>query len=234
MHPQSHDMQSEFLTGYVKTCGHIVLEKAAVKGNNVFYTAAGDLDEMKDAEGRPVVSGRSVGELASGFHHEIVEEVSKKGADCVFSLPGKLFAGSAGKAPAGPDMSFGSGCAGILACGENAYVWTSEGSGMCIIRISEVLGKSRVIKCLSSEIGGDSVVSVSDNSFLIACPESWADEQLLPERKTDNAFTSLISVLASGDLRDDEFFDRVLGELTDGSFKGSIAALAVKSLNDKR
>ena len=227
-------MLYKFLAGYVKCGGHIVLEKAAVKGNNVFYTACGDLEEMKDAAGMPVMNGRSKGELASGFHHVIMDAISRHGEDCIFSLPGKTFYNPDGRAIAGPEMSFGSGCAGILACGENAYVWTSEGSGMCIIRISEVLGKSRVIKCLSSEIGGDSVVSVSDNSFLIACPESWADEQLLPERKTDNAFTSLISVLASGDLRDDAFFDRVLGELTDGSFKGSVAALAVKSLNDKR
>jgi len=228
MHPQSHDMQSEFLTGYVKTCGHIVLEKAAVKGNNVFYTAAGDLDEMKDAEGRPVVSGRSVGELASGFHHEIVEEVSKKGADCVFSLPGKLFAGSAGKAPAGPDMSFGSGCAGILAVSGNSYVWTQEGSGMCVIRITEVLGKSRIIKCLSSEIGGDTTVGLAPGSILVVCPEDWADAQLLPERKEDNAFVSLLSVFSSGDIRDDAFFDRVLAELTDDTFKGCMAVLAVR------
>lgn len=228
MHPQSHDMKSEFLTGYVKTCGHIVLEKAAVKGNNVFYTAAGDLDEMKDAEGRPVVSGRSVGELASGFHHEIVEEVSKKGADCVFSLPGKLFAGSAGKAPAGPDMSFGSGCAGILAVSGNSYVWTQEGSGMCVIRITEVLGKSRIIKCLSSEIGGDTTVGLAPGSILAVCPEDWADAQLLPERKEDNAFVSLLSVFSSGDIRDDAFFDRVLAELTDDTFKGCMAVLAVR------
>ncbi len=228
MHPQSHDMQSEFLTGYVKTCGHIVLEKAAVKGNNVFYTAAGDLDEMKDAEGRPVVSGRSVGELASGFHHEIVEEVSKKGADCVFSLPGKLFAGSAGKAPAGPDMSFGSGCAGILAVSGNSYVWTQEGSGMCVIRITEVLGKSRIIKCLSSEIGGDTTVGLAPGSILAVCPEDWADAQLLPERKEDNAFVSLLSVFSSGDIRDDAFFDRVIAELTDDTFKGCMAVLAVR------
>ena len=228
MHPQFHDMQSEFLTGYVKTCGHIVLEKAAVKGNNVFYTAAGDLDEMKDAEGRPVVSGRSVGELASGFHHEIVEEVSKKGADCVFSLPGKLFAGSAGKAPAGPDMSFGSGCAGILAVSGNSYVWTQEGSGMCVIRITEVLGKSRIIKCLSSEIGGDTTVGLAPGSILAVCPEDWADAQLLPERKEDNAFVSLLSVFSSGDIRDDAFFDRVLAELTDDTFKGCMAVLAVR------
>lgn len=228
MHPQSHDMQSEFLTGYVKTCGHIVLEKAAVKGNNVFYTAAGDLDEMKDAEGRPVVSGRSVGELASGFHHEIVEEVSKKGADCVFSLPGKLFAGSAGIIPAGPDMSFGSGCAGILAVSGNSYVWTQEGSGMCVIRITEVLGKSRIIKCLSSEIGGDTTVGLAPGSILAVCPEDWADAQLLPERKEDNAFVSLLSVFSSGDIRDDAFFDRVLAELTDDTFKGCMAVLAVR------
>lgn len=228
MHPQSHDMQSEFLTGYVKTCGHIVLEKAAVKGNNVFYTAAGDLDEMKDAEGRPVVSGRSVGELASGFHHEIMEEVSKKGADCVFSLPGKLFAGSAGIVPAGPDMSFGSGCAGILAVSGNSYVWTQEGSGMCVIRITEVLGKSRIIKCLSSEIGGDTTVGLAPGSILAVCPEDWADAQLLPERKEDNAFVSLLSVFSSGDIRDDAFFDRVLAELTDDTFKGCMAVLAVR------
>lgn len=228
MHPQSHDMQSEFLTGYVKTCGHIVLEKAAVKGNNVFYTAAGDLDEMKDAEGRPVVSGRSVGELASGFHHEIMEEVSKKGADCVFSLPGKLFAGSAGIVSAGPDMSFGSGCAGILAVSGNSYVWTQEGSGMCVIRITEVLGKSRIIKCLSSEIGGDTTVGLAPGSILAVCPEDWADAQLLPERKEDNAFVSLLSVFSSGDIRDDAFFDRVLAELTDDTFKGCMAVLAVR------
>ena len=228
MHPQSHDMQSEFLTGYVKTCGHIVLEKAAVKGNNVFYTAAGDLDEMKDAEGRPVVSGRSVGELASGFHHEIVEEVSKKGSDCVFSLPGKLFAGSAGIVPTGPDMSFGSGCAGILAVSGNSYVWTQEGSGMCVIRITEVLGKSRIIKCLSSEIGGDTTVGLAPGSILAVCPEDWADAQLLPERKEDNAFVSLLSVFSSGDIRDDAFFDRVLAELTDDTFKGCMAVLAVR------
>ena len=228
MHPQSHDMQSEFLTGYVKTCGHIVLEKAAVKGINVFYTAAGDLDEMKDAEGRPVVSGRSVGELASGFHHEIVEEVSKKGADCVFSLPGKLFAGSARIVPAGPYMSFGSGCAGILAVSGNSYVWTQEGSGMCVIRITEVLGKSRIIKCLSSEIGGDTTVGLAPGSILAVCPEDWADAQLLPERKEDNAFVSLLSVFSSGDIRDDAFFDRVLAELTDDTFKGCMAVLAVR------
>ncbi len=227
-------MLYKYLAGYVKNGGHIVLEKAAVKGNNVFYTAAGDLEEMNEPAGMPVMNGRSKGELASGFHHVIMDEISRAGADCIFSLPGKTFYTPDGRALTGPEMSFGSGCAGILACGENSYVWTSEGSGMCIIRISEILGKSRVIKCLSSETGGDAVVSVSDNSFLIACPESWADVQLLPEKKKDNAFTSLISVLSSGDIRDDAFFDRVLGEVADGSFKGCMAALAVQSLNDKR
>ncbi|MBP5471489.1 MAG: hypothetical protein J6Y12_02340 [Lachnospiraceae bacterium] len=221
-------MQSEFLTGYVKTSGHIVLEKAAVKENNVFYTAAGDLEEMKDDEGRPAVSGRSVGELASGFHHEIMEEVSKKGGDCIFSLPGKTFYNSERKVLLGPDMSFGSGCAGILAVSGNSYVWTQEGSGMCVIRITEVLGKSRIIKCLSSEIGGDTTVGLAPGSVLAVCPEDWADKQLLPERKEDNAFVSLLSVFSSGDIRDDAFFDRVLAELTDDTFKGCMAVLAVR------
>ena len=221
-------MLYKFLTGYVKTRGHIVLEKAAVKGNNVFYTAAGDLDELKDAAGRPVMNGRSKGELASGFQHEIMDEVSKKGADCIFSLTEKTFYNSERKALAGPDMSFGSGCAGILAVSENAYVWTREGSGMCVIRITEVLGKSRIIKCLSSEIGGDTAVTLAPGSILAVCPEDWADSQLLPERKNDNAFVTLLSVLSSGDIRDDAFFDRVLGELADDTFKGCMAVLAVR------
>ena len=224
-------MQSEFLTGYVKTGGHIVLEKAAVKGNNVFYTACGDLDEMKDASGVPVMSGRSKGELASGFHNEIMGMISKQGEDCIFSLPEKTFYNSGGRVLAGPDMDFGSGCAGILAVGESAYVWTQEDSGMCVIRIAEVLGKSRIIKCLSSDVGGDTTVSVAPGSILAVCPEDWADKQLLPERKKDNAFVTLLSVFSSGEIRDDAFFDRVLGELTDDEFKGCMAALAVKGLN---
>ena len=224
-------MQSEFLTGYVKTGGHIVLEKAAVKGNNVFYTACGDLEEMKDEAGKPVMNGRSKGELASGFHHEIMGAISKHGTDCIFSVSEKTFYNSEGKPLTGPGMDFGSGCAGILAAGENAYVWTGEGSGMCVIRITEVLGKSRVIKSLSSEIGGDTTVGLAPGSILMVCPEDWADSQLLPEKKTDNAFLSLISVFSAGDIRDDAFFDRVLGELTDDDFKGCMAALAVKSLN---
>ncbi|MBO4882422.1 MAG: hypothetical protein J5570_02790 [Lachnospiraceae bacterium] len=221
-------MLYKFLAGYVKTCGHIVLEKAAVKGNNVFYTAAGDLDELKDAAGRPVMNGRSTGELASGFHHEIMGEVSKEGADCIFSLSGKTFYNSGGIILAGPDMNFGSGCAGILAVSENAYVWTQEGSGMCVIRITEVLGKSRIIKCLTSEIGGDTTVGLAPGSILAVCPEDWADAQLLPERKNDNAFATLLSVLSSGDIRDDAYFDRVLGELADDTFKGCMAVLAVR------
>ena len=227
-------MRSEYLAGYIKKGGHIVLEKAAVKGNNVFYTVCGDLDEMKDSAGMPVINGRSKGELASGFQSDILGAVSKTGEDCIFSLPGKTFYGTCGKPLTGPEMTFGSGCAGILAVGESAYVWTAEKSGMCIVRISEILGKSRASKCLSSDIGGDTVTAIMPGSILIACPEKWADEQLLPEKKTDNAFRTLISVFASGEIRDDAFFDRVLGELADETFKGCMAALAVRSLDDKR
>lgn len=224
-------MQSEFLTGYVKTGGHIVLEKAVVKGNNVFYTVCGDLDEMKDAAGLPVMNGRSKGVLASGFHHEMIGAISKKGADCIFSMSEKTFYNSEGQPLAGAEMNFGSGCAGILAAGEGAYVWTQEGSGMCVIRIAEVLGKSRIIKCLSSDVGGDTTVSIMPGTILAVCPEDWADAQLLPERKNDNAFATLLSVFSSGEIRDDAFFDRVLGEIADEDFKGCMAALAVKSLN---
>ena len=221
-------MQSEYLTGYVKNCGHIVLEKAAVKGNNVFYTVCGDLDEAKDASGMDMLDGRSKGELVSGFQRVILDGISKYGEDHIFSLSEKTFYDCDGKVLAGPDMSFGSGCAGMLAAGNNAYVWASEGSGMCIIRISEVLGACRVIKSISSEIGGETQIALSPGSVLIACPEEWADIQLLPEKKKDNAFLSLMSVFRAGEIRDDAFFDKVLGEIADEEFKGCMAALAVK------
>ncbi|MBO4610196.1 MAG: hypothetical protein J5696_10055 [Lachnospiraceae bacterium] len=224
-------MRSEFLTGYIKKCGHIVLEKAGVKGNNVFYTVCGDLDEMTDEGNVPFINGRTRGKLASGFQREIIGGISRYGEDHLFTLSEKPASDDDGNPLTGPEMNFGSGCAGIFAVSENAYVWTQEGSGMCVIRISEVLGKSRVIKCLSSEIGGDTTVALAPGSILAVCPEEWADEQLLPEKKTDNAFLSLISVFSAGDIRDDAFFDRVLGELTDDDFKGCMAALAVKSLN---
>ena len=50
----------------------------------------------------------------------------------------------------------------------------------------------------------------------------------LPEKKKDNAFLSLMSVFRAGEIRDDAFFDKVLGEIADEEFKGCMAALAVK------
>lgn len=224
-------MTSEYLTGYFKNCGHIVLEKAALKGNNVLYTVCGDLDEMADDAGMPLLGGRSKGELASGFQQKILSGISKYGEDHIFSLTKKTFYGSDGNAIAGPDMKFGSGCAGIVAAGSNAYVWVTEKSGMCVIRIAEVFGKAGAVKSLSSEIGGDALIGLTSESVLIICPEDWADMQMRPDRKKDNAFLTLMNVFKAGEIRDDAFFDKVLGEITDEAFKGCMAALAVKGLN---
>ena len=55
--------------------------------------------------------------------------------------------------------------------------------------------------------------------------------QMRPDRKKDNAFLTLMNVFKAGEIRDDAFFDKVLGEITDEAFKGCMAALAVKGLN---
>jgi len=198
----------------------VVLEKAAVKGKNVFYTLCGDIPEMKDGNGKSVVNGGVTGRLAAAFHTRILSAASEHGADKLYDIA-RTPSPDGGPVLAGEGVCFGSGCAGILAVSESAYVWTSENSGMCVIRISEVLGKRRIIRCVSSEVGGEEPVGLAPGTILIACPETWA-------AGAEETLRALLDAFVSGEIRDDVYFDRVLGEVAGESFEGCMSVLAVK------
>lgn len=209
----------EYLVGYMKTRGHVVLEKADVRGIPTALAVCGDLDVISGENTEPV-SGALKGRLASVFTRNFVSGVSEYGEDYLQAAVFGLSVSPAGEAPLfGPGAEFGSGCAGILAAGRNAYIYVTEGSGMCILRSAEVFGRRKLIRCLSSEEGGEDVVGLQPGCLLIACPEKWTEERSLSE---------LISLFDPEDIRDDDAFDRHLGELAEEGFEGCIAALLAR------
>jgi hypothetical protein len=203
----------------MKTCGHVVLEKADVRGIPTALAVCGDLDTGSGEKTEPV-SGALKGRLASAFAQNFVSGVSEYGEDYLQAAVFGLSVSPAGEAPLfGPGAEFGSGCAGILAAGRSAYIYVTEGSGMCILRYAEVFGKRKLIRCLSSEEGGEDVVGLQTGSLLIACPEKWTEEQSLSE---------MMSLFNPEDIRDDDAFDRHLRELAEEGFEGCITALLVR------
>ena len=209
----------EYLVGYMKTSGHVVLEKADVRGIPTALAVCGDLDVISGENTEPV-SGALKGRLASAFARNFVSGVSEYGEDYLQAAVFGLSVSPAGEAPLfGPGAEFGSGCAGILAAGRNAYIYVTEGSGMCILRSAEVFGRRKLIRCLSSEEGGEDVVGLQPGCLLIACSEKWTEERSLSE---------LISLFDPEDIRDDDAFDRHLGELAEEGFEGCIAALLAR------
>ena len=203
----------------MKTSGHVVLEKADVRGIPTALAVCGDLDVISGENTEPV-SGALKGRLASAFARNFVSGVSEYGEDYLQAAVFGLSVSPAGEAPLfGPGAEFGSGCAGILAAGRNAYIYVTEGSGMCILRSAEVFGRRKLIRCLSSEEGGEDVVGLQPGCLLIACPEKWTEERSLSE---------LISLFDPEDIRDDDAFDRHLGELAEEGFEGCIAALLAR------
>ena len=203
----------------MKTSGHVVLEKADVRGIPTALAVCGDLDVISGENTEPV-SGALKGRLASAFAQNFVSGVSEYGEDYLQAAVFGLSVSPAGEAPLfGPGAEFGSGCAGILAAGRNAYIYVTEGSGMCILRSAEVFGRRKLIRCLSSEEGGEDVVGLQPGCLLIACPEKWTEERSLSE---------LISLFDPEDIRDDDAFDRHLGELAEEGFEGCIAALLAR------
>lgn len=203
----------------MKTSGHVVLEKADVRGIPTVLAVCGDLDVISGENTEPV-SGALKGRLASAFARNFVSGVSEYGEDYLQAAVFGLSVSPAGEAPLfGPGAEFGSGCAGILAAGRNAYIYVTEGSGMCILRSAEVFGRRKLIRCLSSEEGGEDAVGLQPGCLLIACPEKWTEERSLSE---------LISLFDPEDIRDDDAFDRHLGELAEEGFEGCIAALLAR------
>lgn len=220
----------EYLTGYTKQSGHVVLEKAVIKGIPAAMAVCGDLPYICLEEGIKPVTGESKGALAGFFLRDFTCGISDYGADYLQAAVFGFSTSPAGFSPVlGPGSEFGSGAAGILASGENAYVYVTEGSGMCIVRIADVFGKKRFVKCLSPEFGGEDVISLSAGSVLIACPEKWADEVLLQgENSTGRAQEDLLTVFNVNDISGDESLDRRIGEIAGEGFEGCIVALAVK------
>ena len=209
----------EYIVGYMKNSEHVDLEKADVRGIPTALAVCGDLDTESGEKTEPV-SGALKGRLASAFAQNFVSGVSEYGEDYLQAAVFGLSVSPAGEAPLfGPGAEFGSGCAGILAAGRNAYIYVTEGSGMCILRSAEVFGRRKLIRCISSEEGGEDVVGLQPGCLLIACPEKWTEERSLSE---------LISLFDPEDIRDDDAFDRHLGELAEEGFEGCIAALLAR------
>ena len=210
----------EYLTGYMKTCGHVVLEKAEVNGIHTALAVCGDLPDRASRDVTEPVTGALKGRLASYFAQDFVSGVSGYGEDF---LQAAVFGTSflpAGETPLlGPGSGFGTGCAGMLAAGKNAYIYVTEGSGMCIVRSAEVFGRRRLIRCLSPEEGGEDVVELAPGQLLVACPEEWME-------RPGKSLSDMISVF--DDIRDDGAFDRHMNELAGEGFDGCAAALLVR------
>ncbi len=216
----------KYLTGYTKTDGHVVLEKAVVKGINASLLVAGDLSASGE-DPHAHVTGELKGIIANGFQKDFLDGVREYGVDYLQAYTFGATLSPVSESPLlGPGCEFGTGSAGILACEGNAYVWTSEASGMCIVRIFSLFGKNRISKCVSSEVGGDDVIKLSAGDVLIACPEFWTDNILYSVSESEDSFRILSELVSGGQIGGDGMFDRVLRELAGDGFKGCIAALA--------
>jgi hypothetical protein len=217
----------EYLTGLFKTTGHVVLEKADVRGICAAMAICGDLSFPEGERKAFAVTGELKGSLALFFSKDFVGGISKYGADYLQAAVFGFSTSPAGKAPIiGPGSEFGTGSAGILAAGENAYVYVTEGSGMCIVRTAQVFGKKKFVKCISQEFGGEDVLSPEEGCALIACPEKWADDFLLSA--SGEELERVMAVLDATDISSDESLDRHIGELAGDDFDGCICALLVK------
>lgn len=212
----------------MKTEGHVVLEKAVVKGISTCMAVCGDIKahgpESDDVRS-PGVSGKDKGVLASFFQNEFVSGISKYGEDYLSASAFGYSLSPAGKSPLiGPGAEFGTGCAGILAAGASAYVYVTEGSGMCIVRLATVFGKKKFVRVISSDEGGEDVIDLANGSVLIACPESWIGEQLAEKSRIND----IIYLFDPDDIISDDAFDKRLNELIGEGFTGCMAALAYK------
>ncbi len=205
----------------------MVLEKADVGGICAAMAICGDLPVSDGKENAGLVTGELKGSLALFFSKDFVGGISKYGADYLQAAVFGFSTSPAGRVPLlGPGSEFGSGSAGILAAGENAYVYVTEGSGMCIVRTAEVFGKKKFVKCLSQEFGGEDVIDLFSGTVIMACPEKWADEVLL--NASEDETKGMMAVLDASDIADDDSFDRHIKELAGEIFSGCIGALAVK------
>lgn len=214
----------EYLTGYMKTDGHVVLEKAEVYGIPAALAVCGDLSASVSGDVTEPVTGALKGRLASYFAQDFVSGVSRYGEDYLQAAVFGASLSPAGGTPLlGPGSEFGTGCAGILAAGKSAYIYVSEGSGMCIVRSADVFGRRRLIRCLSSENGGEDVTELAPGQLLMACPEAWMDDNT-PDRR----ISGMIGLFDPDDIRDDEAFDRRLNELAGEGFEGCAAALIMR------
>ena len=234
----------KYLTGYAKTNGHVVLEKADVKGINIALAVCGDLDPAEDDDSLRVI-GRTKGALASFFQNEFTAGIMKYGEDYLSAASFAYSIAPAAETPIiGPGCSFGKGCAGILAAGSKAYIWVTKRSGMCIVRLARVFGKSRFVRCISSYEGGEDVLELVPGSVIIACPECWTAESeaentgrmgrcINASSPAENIAVSVLSdehipLFDPDEIASDEVFDRRLSELKGEGFEGCIAALLVK------
>ncbi len=224
----------EYLTGYMKTGGHVVLEKAAVKEVKTALAVCGDLAGVRPGTDAEAVSGRDKGALASFFQNDFTDGILRYGEDYLSAAAFGYSLSSAGEDPViGPGCTFGTGCAGILAAGSSAYVWTTEGSGMCIVRLARVFGRVRFVRCISSFEGGEDVLELAPGSVIAACPECWTSEYAkeCEDPGVDGKMPVLddyISLFDPDEITSDEAFDRRLAELKGEGFDGCIVALAVR------
>ncbi len=210
----------EYLTGLYKTTGHVVLEKAKVGDISAAMAICGDLPGIDAGEAK-VVTGELKGSLALFFSKDFVGGISGYGADYLQAAVFGFSTSPAGKAPLlGPGSEFGTGSAGILAAGDNAYVYVTEGSGMCIVRSAEVFGKKKFVKCLSQEFGGEDLISLSEGCVIICCVEKWADDVLFS--------ADVVAALDASDIPGDDSLDRHLKEIAGDAFEGCMSVLMVK------
>jgi len=205
----------------MKTCGHVVVEKAVVKGINASLLVCGDVSP----QGNAAVTGRLKGGLASFFQKNFVKGIYEYGEDFLQAAVFNYSMSPAGKAPLiGPGSEFGSGCSGILAAGKYAYVYVNEGSGMCIVRLADVFGKRKFVRVLSSSSGGEEIMDLYEGALIMAIPESWMDgsQRVLDDYK---------GLFDPAGISSDKNFDRHLYELANEGFKGCAAALLVRQVS---
>ncbi len=228
----------------MKTCGHVVIEKAAVKGTETALAVCGDIGLESGSGEEAPVTGALKGRIAEAFQRDFISGVSAYGEDYLQAAVLGYSMVPAGETPLfGPGCGFGSGCAGILAAGSSAYVYVTEGSGMSIARIADVFGRKRIVRCISSEGGGEDIIELFPGAALIICPEDWlgeadgrkaedrrardgsAEDSRSEDRKT---LDDMITLFDPSDIRDDDSLDRHMSELAGEGFEGCAAALIVK------
>ena len=213
----------------MKTCGHVVLEKAEVNGIHMALAVCGDLDYIPLPDEAEPVTGALKGRIAAAFQNDFTGGVSRYGEDYLQAAVLGYSMSPAGETPLfGPGAGFGRGCAGILAAGSNAYVYVTEGSGMCIVRITDVFGKKKAVRCISSEEGGEDILGLEKGAVLIACPECWTFEYLEENKENGKSLEDFVCLFDPDDVERDEALDRRMAELAGEGFDGCAAALIVR------